>query len=60
MNTETIQELIERLNKEIKAGKHGYVGTDEAWEEKLNRRPDLREKRVKDAMKWIRGLRNGK
>lgn len=59
MTQETIKELIERVNKEIKAGKHGQVGTDEAWEDKLNRRPDLREKRVKDAMKWIRELRNG-
>jgi len=60
MSNETIQELIERVNFEIKAGLHEGVGTDEAWEEKLNSRPDLREKKVKDAIKFIREVRNVK
>jgi len=58
-NKDKVKEIILRLNKEIKNGEHPGVKTDEKYEERLNKDPSERERRIKAALKYIRENRNG-
>lgn len=60
MNKEEENNIVKRITQEIREGKHGYLGpTDERIEEILLRSAKKRARRTKEALDYIRELRNG-
>lgn len=59
IDPEEAKAIIERVTQEIRDGVHGDLGpNDEQLEASLRRKKWLRDKRVDDAIKYIRDQRN--